>query len=257
MNVKIQPQFTRHQSDKQPYQFSYGDDLIGFERVDRKNDARRILIKVHPDCRVIVQAPSDASDEDVMQAVKKRSRWISSKLDTFRAQLSDVRPRQYISGESHYYLGRQHMLKVEVKSDQKPQVKLLRGRLEVTVKKHEPSKVKDLLNDWYKSRAQEVFQRRLTAVMDKTLWVKEKPPIRILTMQTQWGSCSINGLLTLNPHLVKAPRECVDYVILHELCHLVEHNHSEYFYRLISKVMPEWGKHKQRLDNMAGLVLPN
>lgn len=255
MNVKIQPQLATHQADKQSYQFYYGDNLIGFERVDRKNDIRRILIKVHPDCRVIVQAPSDVSDEDVMQSVKKRSRWISSKLDTFRAQLSDVRPRQYISGESHYYLGRQHMLKVEVNSDKKPQVKLLRGRLEVTVKERNPSKIKDLLTAWYKNRAKEVFKRRLMAVMDKTLWVKEMPPIRILTMQTQWGSCSPNGLLTINPHLVKAPRECIDYVILHELCHLIEHNHSDKFYRLMNQVMPTWERVKEQLDDRANVLL--
>ncbi len=63
-------------------------------------------------------------------------------------------------------------------------------------------------------------------------------------MQTQWGSCSPNGRITLNPLLVKAPRECIDYVILHELCHIAEHNHSERFYRLLSQVMPKWEKTK-------------
>src|SRR5690606_33372808 len=77
-----------------------------------------------------------------------------------------------------------------------------------------------------------------------------RPPMRILTMQTQWGSCSPNGRITLNPHLVKAPRECIDYVILHELCHIAEHNHSERFYRLMNQVMPKWEKTKERLDGM-------
>ena len=74
-------------------------------------------------------------------------------------------------------------------------------------------------------------------------------------MQTQWGSCSPAGRITLNPHLVKAPRDCIDYVILHELCHLAEHNHSERFYRLMQQVMPQWGKIKQRLDGMAASLL--
>lgn len=255
MNVKIKPQSLSRQLENQPYKFRYGDEWIGFERAERKGDARRILIKVQANCRVIVQAPCDASDDDVMHAVKKRSRWITNKLETFQAQLSDVRPRQYISGESHYYLGRQYMLKVDVQLDQKPQVKLLRGRLEVTVKERNPNKVKELLTLWYKTRAKEVFKRRLIAVMDKTLWVKEMPPIRILTMQTQWGSCSPNGLLTINPHLVKAPRECIDYVILHELCHLVEHNHSDKFYRLMSQVMPQWERAKEQLDDRANALV--
>lgn len=74
-------------------------------------------------------------------------------------------------------------------------------------------------------------------------------------MQTQWGSCSPKGQLTLNPHLVKAPRDCIDYVLLHELCHVAEHNHSEGFYRLMRQVMPQWEKVKERLDGMAYFYL--
>jgi predicted metal-dependent hydrolase len=74
-------------------------------------------------------------------------------------------------------------------------------------------------------------------------------------MQTQWGSCSPNELLTINPHLVKAPRECIDYVILHELCHLIEHNHSDKFYRLMNQVMPTWERVKKQLDDRANVLL--
>lgn len=96
---------------------------------------------------------------------------------------------------------------------------------------------------------------RLEAMLSQTLWVVDKPPLRILTMQTQWGSCSPKGRLTLNPHLVKAPGACIDYVILHELCHIAEHNHSEQFYKLLKQVMPNWESVKERLDRMANLLL--
>jgi len=118
-----------------------------------------------------------------------------------------------------------------------------------------PEKIKSLLFDWYRIRAREVFNHRLNEVIAQTLWVKEKPPVRLLSMQTQWGSCSPKGQLTLNLHLVKAPRECIDYVLLHELCHLAEHNHSEKFYRLMKQVMPHWEKVKERLDGMAYFYL--
>jgi predicted metal-dependent hydrolase len=74
-------------------------------------------------------------------------------------------------------------------------------------------------------------------------------------MHTQWGSCSPQGRIILNPHLVKAAHDCIDYVILHELCHLAEHNHSERFYRLMNQVMPQWEKVKERLDVMASSLL--
>ena len=136
--------------------------------------------------------------------------------------------------------------------DSKPQVKLLRGKLEVTLRQKNAAKVEQLLSDWYKVRAKEVFAKRLDVLLEQTLWVTERPPLRMLTMHTQWGSCSPQGRLTLNSHLVKAPRECIDYVILHELCHLAEHNHSERFYRLLSQVMPSWEEVKARLDARAG-----
>lgn len=231
-------------------QFNYGDETITVERVAR-SPASRILIKVHPDCRVVVAAPVAADAATVLHALKKCSRWIYTQLRTFRQQLAYITPRQYISGESHYYLGKQYLLKVIVAPVALPSVKLLRGRLEVTSPSPNAETVKALLIAWYKTRAKAVFSQRLDALLEQTLWVTTQPPLRIAPMQTQWGSCSPQGLITLNPHLVKASRECIDYVILHELCHLAEHNHSERFYRLLHQVMPTWEQTKTRLDNMA------
>lgn len=210
---------------------------------------------MQPDCQVIVLAPAAADHEVVLAAVKKRSRWIYEQLRAFRKQLEFIRPRQYISGESHYYLGKQYVLKVLVAPQQVQSVKLLRGRLEVSVRTKAAAKVQALLAQWYQARAREVFTKRLDAMLEQALWVETRPPLRLMRMQTQWGSCSPSGRLTLNPHLVKAPRECIDYVILHELCHLAEHNHSERFYRLMSQVMPNWQQTKTRLDSMAPAII--
>ncbi|AOL14421.1 WLM domain protein [Enterobacter sp. HK169] len=235
--------------------FIYGDERITFECKPRPLVNGRILIKVHPDCRVVVSAPQDTDDQQVLNAVEKRGRWIYQQLRDFRKQLEYITPRQYISGESHYYLGKQYMLKVIVAPSDTQGVKMLRGKLEVTLRYKSAEKVLQLLTDWYKARAREVFAKRLSAMLEQALWVSDSPPLRILTMQTQWGSCSPNGRVTLNPNLVKAPRECIDYVILHELCHLAEHNHSERFYRLMGQVMPDWEKTKKCLDGMAGMIM--
>ena len=91
--------------------FRYGDEIIDFERVDKAiNKATnngKILIKVHPNCRVVVSAPRHVTDDDVMKATAKRSRWIYQQLRQFREQQAHITPRQYVSGESHYYLGKQ------------------------------------------------------------------------------------------------------------------------------------------------------
>lgn len=237
--------------------FLYGDELIEYELKDRKSDNSRVLIKVHPNCKVVVLAPKNTSPDVVLTAVKKRSRWVYDQLQQFKSQLEHITPRNYIGGESHYYLGKQYLLKV-ITSNEKQGVKLLRGKLEATLSLdtvEQSINVKLLLNHWYKLRARQVFSHRLEDVSSKTLWVNEAPSIRIQAMKKQWGSCSPQGRLTLNVHLVKAPRECIDYVILHELCHLAEHNHSPRFYRLMNEVMPQWEEVKEQLDGMAEVLL--
>lgn len=233
----------------------YGDERIAFTREPRQAATSRVLIRVHPDCRVVVSAPENADDQAMLHAVRQRARWIWQQLQTFSKQQEHVFPRHYVSGESHFYLGRRHALKVIEDDQAVQQVRLWRGRIEVTVREKSPEKIRELLQDWYRGHAREVFSRRLEILLPQTLWVGAPPPIRLLAMQTQWGSCSPQGTLTLNPHLVKAPRECIDYVLLHELCHIAEHNHSKRFYRLMDQVMPEWRPVKMRLDGMAEVLL--
>ena len=235
--------------------FRYGDEVIPYERATRREEVQRVLIKVHPDGRVVIHTPPSATDGDIASALKKRSRWIYQQLRDFRALSAHTTPRRYVSGESHYYLGKQYLLKVIDEPKQIQQVKLLRGKIEIYTRDKQPQRIKALLDEWYKTKAKEVFERRLNAVLEQALWVTQRPPIRILTMKTQWGSCSPKGRLTLNPHLVKAPRECIDYVILHELCHIAEHNHSDRFYRLMKQVLPNWEKIKTRLDSDAARIL--
>jgi predicted metal-dependent hydrolase len=151
-------------------------------------------------------------------------------------------------------LGKQYQLKVIESTDQPQGVKLLRGKLQVALKQKNTHKVQDLLNAWYRVRAKEVFSNRIEAVLSQALWVTEMPKLKLLNMKTQWGNCSPSGNLTLNPYLVKAPTRCIDYVILHELCHLVEHNHSKQFYELMSQTMPDWEGRKIHLDEMAAKI---
>ncbi len=233
----------------------YGDEPIGFSRARRKAGSKSVLIKVQPDCRVIALAPDSASDVEVIKAVSKRGRWIRQQLSEFERQQEHIVPRQYISGETHLYLGKQYLLKVNVGANYAVGVKLLRGVLEVYVRDASPQAVKAALKAWYRIKAREVFRDRLEKLMPQILWISELPPFRLFDMKTEWGNCSPNGRLTLNPHLIKAPSACIDYVLLHELCHIAEHNHSDRFYRLMSQVMPQWEGTKLRLDQMAGKLL--
>lgn len=233
----------------------YGDARIALTIRFADTSAKRVAISVLPDGKVEALAPEDASLDDVMQAVRKRLRWIWQRLEAGQERRVHVLPREYVSGESHLYLGRRHLLKVHPAYGTRGGVKMLRGRLDVAAPEGKPEIVKALLDAWYRQRAQEVFLRRLEHCVDQARWLRKAPSMRLLKMKTQWGSCSPTGELILNPLLVKAPSTCIDYVLSHELCHLKEHNHSERFYRLLSGMVPDWQARKRELDDMAETIL--
>ena len=244
------PTVTRHS-------FRYGDERIQFLlRRQPERKLERVAVHVEPDGRVVVDAPASASTDSVVLAVKKRSRWISKHLATVRARLAHVMPREYVSGEAVFYLGRRYRLKVRVIAGELPSSRMHGAFIEVTVPQRSAVLVRVQLDAWFRSRAREVFDERLKAVAASLRWVRQLPPTRLQNMKVQWGSCSPAGRITLNPHLVKAPRECIDYVLLHELCHLRHHNHSTRFYKALDAHMPHWRVVKQRLDAMAEQLLP-
>jgi len=249
--------------------FTYGNDTIHYDVIRKtkpaenaKKTARKVIIKVHPDQRVVATVPHDASDDAIQDAMHKRARWIWQSIDEFAKQKESVLPKSYVSGETQFYLGRRYVLKINIDAVQVPNVKLSCGKLNVTIK-HEVSKdiddrlgkIKPLIDKWYQHKAKAIFHERLAELLPKATWVTGIPSFRVMAMKKQWGSCSTKGNLMLNPHLVKAPKECIDYVILHELCHIAEHNHSERFWRLLTQVMPNWKEVKAKLDGMAEMYL--
>jgi len=225
---------------------TYGKKNISYRifYVGRKT----LEITVHPDSSVVIKAPLGTDYEEVRRKVAKRARWIKRQLDYF-AQFNPRTPqRQYIGGETHLYLGRQYRLKI-VTGD-KDEIKLTRGYFHVTVKENPAyEKVKKLLEDWYLEKAAEKFSEsfdRCWPHFGKHLL--SKPRIRIRRMKKRWGSLSESGTLTLNVDLIRAPKECIDYVVTHELCHMQYHDHSPAFYQLLEKIMPDWEKRKHKME---------
>jgi predicted metal-dependent hydrolase len=234
------------------HRFAYGDEVIDFSlRRQPLRTVSRVAIHVEPDGRVLVDAPHTAPLTDVLTAVKKRSRWISRHVGAATARLAHVLPREYVSGESLHYLGRRYRLKVVLNAGVSVDARMRGAFIVVTVPEHAAATVRAALDAWYRQRARELFADRLATVAAPLRWVKQLPATRLQFMTVQWGSCSPSGRITLNPLLVKAPRECIDYVLLHELCHLLHHNHSSQFYRTLDRHMPNWRALKEKLDNMA------
>lgn len=233
----------------------YGDEEVMCAVHENPAVTSRIRIHVNPDGSVEIEAPPGKSKAEIRQAAQKRARWIfdhrTSALQTRQMSL----PREFVSGETHFYLGRRHKLIVRAEPGLPSSVRLMRGRLEVTAPVPDPAAIRRRLHEWYSVRAQDYLSRKLSEWSSVLPWVKAEPELRLVAMSTQWGSCSPQGAIHLNPALIRAPRHCVDYVVLHELCHLIEHNHSKRFYALLDRHMPAWSLAKSELDGLAELIL--
>ena len=231
----------------QQYQLEYGETLIQYDVsfADRKT----LAINVHPDLSVSVVAPNSATPSAIEAKVRKRAPWILRQQQELELYLPQTPPRQYISGETHRYLGRQYRLKV--REGEESSVKLTRGFLTVvTPDKTDVAQVQTLVEEWYRAQAKRVLPERLAAMLTRFSRVKlpAEPQLSIRKMASRWGSCTEAGVITLNLKLMQVPKAYIDYVIVHELCHLVEHNHSTRFYRLLDQMMPDWRTRRERLN---------
>jgi predicted metal-dependent hydrolase len=215
-------------------------------------DRKTMEVAVHPNGQVIITAPTDAGLDAIRHRVCKRARWICRQLAYFQQFQPRTPPRRYVGGETHLYLGRQYRLKLcKGKSDD---IKLTRSHFIVTCRDEaSPAKVRQLLDRWYLVKARAKFSEFLELRLPEFQRMGyDRPSLHIRSMKTRWGSLSPNGVLTLNRDLIRAPRECIDYVITHELCHLKYSNHSAEFYRLLERILPDWERRKARLE--LGLV---
>lgn len=242
----------------QPYILTlrYGDERIDCEvRMQASRRQNSIAIHVESDGRVLVDAPVSAPINRIRQALMRRIAWISRQRAALAQHPRPAAPREYVSGETWHYLGRRYLLKV-IRGPVPSRVRLYGGYLEVVVDAGATAAhVRERLEAWYRQRAHEVLSQRMSAVSSELRWVHAPPPMVLRRMRRQWGSCSAAGRITLNTELIRAPRSCIDYVILHELCHLKAHDHSKAFYRLLDAHAPGWRRTKARLDGMAAWVL--
>ncbi len=224
---------------------SYGGETISYEV--RFVEARRTLgIEVHPDSRVIVRAPPACTSALIETRVKKRAAWISRQLAEFEQYRPRTPARQYVSGESHLYLGRQYRLKLE--PGHATDVKLSRGEMRVTLPDDlGPERVKRVLHRWYLDRARTVFGDVTQAGLQQFPGLAV-PCLMVRSMKSRWGSLSRAGTMTLNVNLVRAARPCIEYVVVHELCHVLFRDHDSRFYKLLGQVMPDWAERKRRLE---------
>jgi predicted metal-dependent hydrolase len=228
---------------KQEIQFGSKTIQFTLSFVQRKS----LTIKVHPNATVEVLAPIDADKNKVLVKVKSKAPWILKQIEQFNTYNPGTPERKFVNGETHLYLGRQYRLKII--ADNVNVVKAYRGQLFIHTTNTNKVVVEKLLQQWYKEKAAIIFLEMLSEVLPKFKRYKvQQPMLSIRLMSKRWGSCTPSGKIILNTNLIKAPKGSIEYVIVHELAHLVYYSHTKQFYDLLNKLLPDWKKWKDRLE---------
>lgn len=210
------------------------------------SDRKSLGITITPDMEVMVKAPQDASIERIKEKIRKKAPWILKQQSYFLSFHPRTQEKKFVSGETHLYLGRQYRL--TVKEGHTNSVHFSGRFFEIQKKKK--SNAKSLLRQWYRERAKVKFAEIAEPWIRRFEKYKVKPrAIYLQEMPTRWGSCTPMGKIILNPELIKAPKPCIEYVIIHELCHLVHPNHTNAFIQLQEKMMPDWERWKMKLES--------
>jgi len=220
--------------------------------VIRTRRRKTASIKIN-DGAVSVMVPQGLSQESIQQLIANKKKWIREKL-YLQSQSRPVNSKEFVSGEAFSYLGRNYRLKVV--SDSYQPAKLHHGQLVVMIPEamQTPNSIRNVVVRWYRLHALD----RLIEKTDRYAAIVGKAPskVDIKTYRSRWGSCHADGRVLYNWKIIMAPNRIVDYVVVHELCHLVHHNHSPQFWKAVERVMPDYAECREWLKvNGAGLEI--
>lgn len=223
---------------------TFGRHTREYQLVREKRTTMKLTVK--PNLDIILACPIHATDEKIKIFLHKKWLWIDRQINFFSKYKKEIYKKEYVSGESFYYLGRQYQLIVKKSSEDK--VTLLQGKfiVETTLGLEHKAYIKLLIDMWYKERAKSIFKQRFEILYQKFGFTK-KILLRIVFMKRKWGSFK-GATITLNPLLIQANKDAIDYVITHELCHVKYKNHNKKFWEFLEKMYPDWEKVKEKLE---------
>jgi len=214
-----------------------------------RKDIKNIHLSVYPPTgRVRISAPSRIKLETIRLYAVSKLQWIRKQQKKLTSQDRET-PRDYISRESHYFMGKRYLLKI-TETDAKQTVVLRHREIELIVKKNADLKQKQkLLEDWYRNRLRHIAGSYI-AFWEKQMNLKVAE-FGIKKMRTKWGSCNREARrIWLNLELAKKPKECLEYIVVHEMVHVIERNHGTRFVELMDQFLPQWRQYKDDLNRL-------
>ena len=205
-------------------------------KIVRTNRVKTASVKVEAG-KVSVVVPFKLPDDRIEKVVTDKAKWIREKIYLHNQHVIS-KPKEYVSGESFTYLGKNYRLKIAAGAV--PSVKLKNGRLVVSLPKQQrtPENIMKAVTGWYRIHAEQKLKEKVERYAD-IVGVTPKS-IGIRDFKSRWGSCHASGNIQFNWKIIIAPNHIVDYVVVHELCHMKQHDHSKQFWKLVERVVPDY-----------------
>ncbi|MFB5197198.1 M48 family metallopeptidase [Neobacillus sp. KR4-4] len=216
---------------------NYLGQNMSFELVYTKRESLGIIIDVYGN--VQVQAPRGTTDERVLQLIEEKWDWIQQKSKEMKDRLLGQKVKIYDHGEIFLYLGKEYPIKItqDINTIQ-DYVVFEEDMLKIYVKQLEDAKIKQALKRFYYQECKKLVERSIRSYQKH---FNTKPrSIRISDNNSNWGTCDSRKQLTFNWKLAMAPQQVIDYVVVHEMCHMVHLNHDRSFWRLVGKILPDY-----------------
>ncbi|MBU1626620.1 M48 family metallopeptidase [bacterium] len=225
--------------------FTYGKYSYQYYLV--KQDRKTVSLVVQPSLKIVLKCPIDYEVEKIERFLKKKWNWLERQLKHFQKYKKTEYKKEYVSGESFLYLGRQY--KLIVAKAKEASVSLTKGQIHIFTPKpvNDGRFNKKLLEKWYEERTLSIFKKQLKETA-KRFNYDCTPQLIIRKMNKRWGSYLQSKKIILNPELIKASKDCIDYVITHELCHIMHKKHDKNFFKMMDSKIPHWEKVKEKLE---------
>lgn len=226
--------------------FQYGTKYIEFDVIYRKR--KTLEISVEPPHVIMVVAPIGITEEVIIKKTKSRAKWIIEQLYSFKNINYQKINREYVNGESFMYLGRNYSLQIIVNEEiKKPEVKLYHSKFYVTAPIKDSQTIEKAMEHWYRKKTKEKIEERIKYY--QPFFAKRPLDIKVKEQRKRWGSCTTKDELLFNWRCVMAKANVLDYIIVHEMCHMYHKNHSKEFWELLASIMPDYESRKEWLKN--------
>jgi predicted metal-dependent hydrolase len=230
-------------------QVPFGRSVIGY-RIQHSDRRRTVTIAVDPSAGVILKAPSDAPVRRLDDIVTKKAHWILQRLMEFRELGPAPAPKEFVPGESYGYLGRTYRLKIARSAVAWPIASLRGAFLSVVLPRAEVAQEREVvvrraIVSWYRRQAERRLAERVAIYAERA--GLHSPTVLVRDQEKRWGSCNTKGELRFNWRVMMVPMSLVDYVVAHEVCHLVVRDHSKPFWKLLRTILPDYEERRARL----------